>query len=378
MNETEGASAAVEARAIDADAWDRGLAALEHYVAVRHTADVSGQAMSKGMNLGQWVDSCRERYWASQLPAEQVAALENQPGWTWHGGAARDWRRSLLRLRRYAATHGPADISVDAVISGHRLGVWVNLQRSGYAAGALSVDRIALLEEISGWQWSELPRREQGLAILQEYVRAHGTADVPDAAIHAGFALGRWVTRQREDHRAGSLTAGEEAELQALPGWRWSATEERWRTGYGTLLAYVRDHGSAAVPQQTRIGDVALGSWVAECRRSFKSGSLPDPKVGALEALPGWQWSPQEEAWQSGFEILSRYLAASGHARPARTLRADGFPLGEWVLRQHKRHGAGRLSASRVAALESLPGWEWNEPPTETSRRPPRPETHKR
>jgi len=372
MSQTEGAPAAVEARAIDADDWNRGLTALEHYVAVRRTADVPAQARSKGMQLGQWVHSCRERYWASQLPAEQVAALEKQPGWTWNGGAAHDWHRSLLRLHRYTSIHSAAAIPVDAVISGHRIGVWVSLQRSAYAAGTLSAERTALLEEVGGWEWSESPRWERGLATLQHHVTAHGTADIPAAATHGDFALGHWVIRQREDHRAGSLTAEQEAELQALPGWRWAASEELWRSGYETLLTYLHDHGTAEVPQHIRIGDVALGSWVAQCRRSFKAGTLPSLKVRALEALPGWQWSPRDNAWQIGFDLLSRYLLTSGHTRLARTLRYEGFPLGEWVVRQHKRHAAGRLTARRVTALGSLPGWDWDEPPTRTSHRQPR------
>lgn len=377
MNERQGPRAAVAARAIDVDVWDRGLAALELYVAVRRTADVSAQAMSHGINLGQWVSSCRERYWASQLSPEQVAALENQPGWTWHGSAARDWHRSLLRLRRFAAVHGAAAIPVDAVISGHRIGVWVSLQRSAYAAGALSADRVALLQQVPGWRWSELPRWEKGLARLREYVQVHGTADIPAAATHADFDLGHWVSRQREDHRAGSLTAAQEAAVQALPGWRWAPPAELWRSGYETLLTYLRDHGTAAVPQRIRIGDVALGSWVAQCRRSFKAGTLSNLKIRALEALPGWQWSPQDDAWQIGFKLLSRYLVTSGHTRLARTLRYEGFPLGEWVVRQHNRHAAGRLTAQRATALGSLPGWDWNQPPTRTSHRQPRQDNSK-
>jgi len=121
--------------------------------------------------------------------------------------------------------------------------VWVSLQRSAYAAGALSADRVALLQQVPGWQWSELPRWEKGLARLREYVQVHGTADIPAAATHADFDLGHWVSRQREDHRAGSLTAAQEAAVQALPGWRWAPPAELWRSGYETLLTYLRDHG---------------------------------------------------------------------------------------------------------------------------------------
>lgn len=345
------------------DSWDTGFGALAQYVAVRGTAKVPARAMARGVDLGQWVASCRERYWASQLTDVQVALLEALPGWTWNGAAAREWHRSLAGLHRYAARHDASAIPLDAVIAAHRIGVWVGLQRSAYAAGALSADRIALLEKVPGWKWFAVPRWERGLAALIDYVAANGTADVPAADVFADFALGHWVDRQRENHRAGSLTSPQERALLALPGWRWAATEELWRKGFEALLSYVEEAGTAAVPQRARVGDVSLGSWVNQCRRSFKMGTLRSFKVRQLQALPGWQWSPQDDAWQVGLDLLRSYVAESGHAHPARSLRYEDFPLGEWVSRQRTRHRAGRLNAQRAADLGSVPGWSWDHPP---------------
>ncbi|MDP8991656.1 MAG: helicase associated domain-containing protein [Actinomycetota bacterium] len=48
------------------------------------TADVGpDQTMGEGFPLGRWVHDMRGRKAAGELDGEQVAALEQLPGWRW-------------------------------------------------------------------------------------------------------------------------------------------------------------------------------------------------------------------------------------------------------------------------------------------------------
>jgi len=340
--------------------WSRGWDALLHYVAVRGSAGVPPRAISGGVDLGRWADSCRERYWSGELAADQVAALQVLPGWSWEGAAAREWHRTVSRLCRCAAQHGGPEMLADSPVQGRRIGGWVRAQRDAYHRGALPADRITVLEQIPGWQWSPGPSRwELGVQILGTYLAQVSDADVPAGAVCRGFAVGRWVARQREDHRAGTLTAEQEQALTALPGWRWSSREERWGKGFAALTIFVQRHGHACPPQAAVVGTFRLGAWVSQVRRSFKNGTLPAAAVRAVQALPGWSWSPQQDAWDAVFQVLATYAEQTGDPRPARSARCSGVALGEWVMRQHQQHAGGRLSSERTAALESLSGWAW-------------------
>mgnify|MGYP001472500146 CR=1 FL=1 len=61
---------------------------------------------------------------------------------------------------------------------------------------------------------------------------------------------------------------------------------------------------------------------------------------------------------------LAQFVEREGHAavRQAHVERFDGtdFKLGLWVSGQRRRYQRGQLSGEHVAALEGLPGWEWN------------------
>lgn len=69
------------------------------------------------------------------------------------------------------------------------------------------------------------------------------------------------------------------------------------------------------------------------------------------------------ERWNRYLAALDTYAKRTGHARvPASySEKIDGtdLNLGTWVgyIRQRKR--AGLLSDERIAALETVPGWEW-------------------
>jgi hypothetical protein len=60
--------------------------------------------------------------------------------------------------------------------------------------------------------------------MLEEHVRREGHARVPQLAVVNGFRLGSWVTKQRTNHRNGTLSADRAARLEALPGWERSPT----------------------------------------------------------------------------------------------------------------------------------------------------------
>jgi hypothetical protein len=135
-------------------AWERGLAALRHYVAVKGTARVPLGARAEGIDVGFWADMQRARYWAGTLQPQRTRALESIPGWDWSGKHQRQWHRRFAALSRYARTHGDAgQTPVDATIAGLRLGAWTAAQRAAYAAGTLPARNAALLETIPGWTW---------------------------------------------------------------------------------------------------------------------------------------------------------------------------------------------------------------------------------
>jgi hypothetical protein len=278
------------------DEWDRCLAAVERFIAVRGVAPIPLRAVADGVAVGVWARDQQERYWAGQLPAADAARLETLPGWSWSGPAEQKWHRALAALVQYANEHGTTAIPRARVVGEIRLGEWVAAQRAGHGAGTLPPGNAARLAQVPHWRWTvDDERWERGLAVLRAHVERQGTATPSPTAIVDGFRLGAWVRERRAEHRAGGLPQDHVALLESLPGWRWSTSVERWTRGLQALLTYAERYGSPNPPQHARVDGFPVGQWVHSRRNEHARGTLSDERSAALEALPGWRWATRRQ-----------------------------------------------------------------------------------
>jgi hypothetical protein len=66
-------------------------------------------------------------------------------------------------------------------------------------------------------------------------------------------------------------------------------------------------------------------------------------------------------SWTSGLSCVKKFVTKHGHARiPRQYISPDGHRTGQWVAHRRRDYAAGRLSAERIAELESVPGWTWD------------------
>jgi superfamily II DNA or RNA helicase len=149
-------------------------------------------------------------------------------------------------------------------------------------------------------------------------------------------------------------------------------TTAAWDEALGRLRAWVEDHGDAAVAQGTKVaapdlaaGTFALGAWCTVQRTLHRRGLLAAERAAELDALPGWSWEPRAERWWTSFDALADYVSQHG-AYPAQKpeMLWRGVRVGQFVNTSRLGYGVDgwlRAYPDRVAALESLPGWVWNE-----------------
>jgi hypothetical protein len=163
------------------------------------------------------------------MPPERAAALETLPGWTWSVPAAR-FQHHVAALADYRARHGDCEPPPGHVHNGINLGAWVAQIRRLHAAGDLAGDQVAALEVVAGWSWTGPPSAQeqwqsawdQAYRMLHEWAADHGHAHPPSDVVVGGRRLGQWVLKQRA--RRDTMTPDRADRLQALPGWRWTAS----------------------------------------------------------------------------------------------------------------------------------------------------------
>ncbi|MEU1647263.1 DEAD/DEAH box helicase [Micromonospora zamorensis] len=280
------------------EGFEAGLAALTAYAHDHgHTRVQTSYITADGFKLGQWVAVRRQDKTNGKLSDSRAEHLEALPGWSWHTRNER-FDRNLAALASYVAENGDARVHVDHVTpDGLELGKWITKQQSAYKADRLAQERIAALEAIPGWAWSRHQARfDEGLTALRSYVEIYGSTCVPQGYVAAdGFALGTWVNGRRQDYKKGVLSDERAAQLESMPGWRWTLQRETraasFNDGMAALLSFVAEYHHARVPVvHVNEGGFRLGAWVSRRRVQYKSGDLPPDHIRTLEALPGWCW----------------------------------------------------------------------------------------
>jgi hypothetical protein len=129
-----------------ADRWD------EQYENLRQLLAGGGAYPAEGAGLGGWINNQRSLRRRGALPADRVEKLEALPHWRWNFHADR-WDEFYEELRQHLDAGGSYPMQ------GRGVGSWITRQRFEYHRGALTPERIKLLEALPGWKWRMLRRR---------------------------------------------------------------------------------------------------------------------------------------------------------------------------------------------------------------------------
>ncbi|PJN29009.1 helicase [Streptomyces sp. CB02959] len=210
-----------------------------------------------------------------------------------------------------------------------------------------------------------------GYNALRKWVEKHGHAQVPlDAVVPIGttendgedgngnsgtYALGAWVSEQRRAFRAGTLRAWRVDLLNEL-GMVWSVADARFYKNLAAARDYYALHATLAAPKDASIDTVAVGQWLANCRKTGglgKDEERAQDRRRALEAIDP-DWNP---TWPIDWQ--RRYAALAGLIKDGATLAevlpgvsVGGQDIGTWL--QAQREDWERLSDGQRERLADL------------------------
>ena len=208
-------------------AWQRGLESAQKYHDAHGNLMVPGKYTDpEGYPLGQWIIKTRQQRLNDRLKEERIAQLD-EIGMVWSVFDVK-WEKAFALAVAYYEQNGNLNMPRSYVTAaGEKLGCWVANQQWAYQKGKLSDDQIMRLERI-GMYWGNRNDRQwnEGYQEAKRYFEAHGDLKVPvDYVSPGGYALGKWVKRQRytrhnPEKSCAVLTEERIARLDAI-GMRW-------------------------------------------------------------------------------------------------------------------------------------------------------------
>ena len=151
-----------------------------------------------------------------------------------------------------------------------------------------------------------------------------------------------WCMHNKAMHAQGRLSESRARLLESISWWSWSSgIADRWQTQYSEVSA-MSDCPRAGTTQY---------AWVRQQRRLHDQGKLEASKITMLEAIPWWSWATNSKNWDGMFDRV-----ADLPEPPAR-----GTKEYEWVRTQRKFFAKGKLLPDRIARLEQIAWWQWEE-----------------
>jgi hypothetical protein len=208
-----------------------------------------------------------------------------------------------------------------------------------------------LLVENSSASW------EFSYGQLLRYVDNFGNAFVPTSyKTPDGFNLGGWVSHQRAYRE--QLAKERASKLELINGWVWEAMDAKWEIGYQHLQDYIKEFGNANVPNGYIPSDgYNLKIWISGQREN--KSVLTAERLGRLNQIETWSWSPIDDLWNDGYKHLSEYSLTHGNLKMKKGyICEDGFKLSDWIGSQRKKRDL--LCNERQRKLENIQGWSWS------------------
>ena len=187
---------------------------------------------------------------------------------------------------------------------------------------------------------------------LLDYFKVHGHCNVPNDWT-AQSELARWVAKQRRAKKQNQLTAEQVSRLEEI-GFAWTSHDGDWDAMFAKLLEQMRPMNNGKRRDSGASGE--LKRWMLTQRQSKKRGEL-DPEREKRLTSTGFEWEPFSARWEKMLAELKLYHAAHGHCRVPSGWIVNPA-LAKWVGVQRARKAEGKLSSSRITALDAI-GFTW-------------------
>ncbi|WP_083933544.1 DEAD/DEAH box helicase [Sciscionella marina] len=304
-------------------------------------------------NLGHWLASKRYENERGKLPREQVHELDAiDPLWM-HPKQARviaavhDYYKHVGSLKEIPRAHREHGIP---------LRTWLRRWREERNNGILLPAVGDALDELDpSWSRPDTPW-DRNLAAARAFHARHGHVNVPRGHIEDGVRLARWISAQRQQRRAGKLSAQQQAILDEL-GFDWLGVDIPWEEGLEAARNYHRRTGHLMPGPKHREDGLLLQSWIAHQRHRYQTGELEPERIAALEEL-GMQWDSTVQR-DRGLNAARCFFEKHGHLDiPSGYRTENGYPLGSWLQERRNRYRKGKLPDELVTALDEI-GMIW-------------------
>lgn len=312
-----------------------------------------------GYKLGVWCSNQRVLRNSENLLQERIDKL-NELNFIWD---ARDdrWMSSYQITKAFYEKNGRLPVRSDTVSSDDLENVyhWVCQQRQQIKNGALSSERIKLLEQI-GFATESKTADDlwyENFSLLAEFAaenhRFPAISDSKESELTN--KIYHWMLRQREYYKKGKLSEERIRKLESI-GFVWDAKMDLWNRQFTLLKAFVEQNHRPPTAKD-KIQGAVIGQWYLKQKKMIDTGKLSPElcaKIQALNILEIDNYDAyNDSAWQKNFAALKQFLDEF-HRLPYTDELYHGIELYQWLFMQKQRCRERKLKQEYIDMFSEI------------------------
>ncbi|MBE6140381.1 MAG: hypothetical protein E7172_02470 [Firmicutes bacterium] len=265
--------------------------------------------------------------------------------------------------------------------NGYSLYSWVETQRKNMRNNNLSEDKKRKLGELDfrindkrEEKWQKMYELAKSFYQFYKHLEVNGKFKTFDGITfdESGFALGNWISAQRQSEKNGWLDE-ERKNLLSEIGMRFNLNrfEEKWFNMYELAKNYCNFYGNLDINYHFKTlngfsydeSGFALGKWFLLQTTNYENGILNERRISLISALhPNFLLEINDDNWFKYYDLAKKYFSYHEHlAIPEKYKTLNGFaedlsgyPLGVWLRRQRQDYQKGLLNEEKVALLNEI------------------------
>jgi hypothetical protein len=169
--------------------------------------------------------------------------------------------------------------------------------------------------------------------------------------------LGSWCSSQRKNKD--KLSQAEIDILESIKGWFWSEVHENKiiRT-FEESFKLLEIHIGKTNKYPTKHTDLYLYSWLQKIKEKYRKNKLDPKRVQMLETLPNFKWN-DADPFDAKFVELVKWVKKYNKIPSDKSIDKIEKPLGRFATHCRQMRKIGKLSAEKIALLETILHWYW-------------------
>ena len=312
------------------------------------------------IKLATFCQTRRQEYRRGTLSKDKIAKLQTFSWWSWEPRTDA-FDVNVRRLHDFPFSDGPKNGGTRTKDEA-QLAIFRNNRIKDYKNGILSDDRIDMLKAISWWSWNYFSDAFDSTiqSLLTFYNSFKDLPKIKGKRTEDEHQLATFCSAKRAEYKKNKLSAEKITALESIPGWSWDIFGDAFDVMVQRLKAF--PHGDGPKYGGKRTDDEAQLASFCRSRRSDRSRrKLSADEIDVLQSFSWWSWDVHADSFDSTIQSLLTFYNSFKDLPKIKGKRTeDEHQLATFCSAKRAEYKKNKLSAEKITALESIPGWSWD------------------